>query len=285
MRRIWKLFFSGAVILAAGLFAWFFFRDPAPAPAPLVFREEKTVRILEGWTNKDIAVYLENSGLWSAEEFLRLVGSHQADFMPEVAPDLSFWKSRYDWLPQDADSLEGYLFPDTYRIYASSTPAELISRMLDNFTIKVGPEIREEIERQGNELSDIISLASIIEKEAPIKNSPGGDRDAKLISGIFWNRLKIGQALQSDATLSYLFSDNKPQHSGAELAVDSLYNSYKYPGLPPGPIGNPGLIAIKAAVYPADTNYFYFLTPLDSREVIYGRTYAEHLQNKYKYLK
>lgn len=285
MRHIPKFLLGLSLVLGLVFIAWLLFRSPEPEPVVIVPREEKTVRILEGWTNKDIAVYLEQNNLWSVEEFLRAVGSQQAGFIPDPEPDLSSWIEKYDWLPKDINSLEGYLFPDTYRIYASSTPQELIARMLDNFDIKLTPEIEAEISRQGKSLADIVSLASIIEKEAPISNGEGGDQDAKLVSGVFWNRLKIGQALQSDATLSYLFSDNKPQHSGAELEVDSLYNSYKYPGLPPGPIGNPGLIAIKAAIYPAETNYFYFLTPVDSREVIYGRTYAEHLQNKYKYLK
>jgi len=263
---------------------WLMFRKPEPAPVVIVPREEKTVRMLEGWTNKDMAVYLESVGMWSEEEFLAAVGSDQRGYVQKQKIDFSKWTKKYEWLPENISSLEGYLFPDTYRIFASSTPEELISRMLDNFDLKLTPEMEAEIDRQGQSLSEIISLASIIEKEAPISSAEGGDKDAKLVSGVFWNRLEIGQALQSDATLSYLFDDNKPQHSGAELEVDSLYNSYKYPGLPPGPIGNPGLVAIKAAIDPTKTDYFYFLTPTDSREVIYSRTYAEHLQNKYKYL-
>lgn len=285
MRLVLKYSLLVGLALLGALIAWLVYRNPEPEPVVIIPREEKTVRILEGWTNKDIAEYLEESGLWPAEEFLSAVGTHQAGFTPDAKPDLTVWRGKYEWLPEDIDSLEGYLFPDTYRIYASSTPDELISRMLDNFDLKLNPEMVAEIERQKKSLTEIISLASIIEKEAPISNIEEGDRDAKLVSGVFWNRLEIGQALQSDATLSYLFSDNKPQHSGAELEVDSPYNSYKYAGLPPGPIGNPGLIAIRAAIYPAETNYYYFLTPPDSREVIYARTYAEHLQNKYKYLK
>ena len=97
--------------------------------------------------------------------------------------------------------------------------------------------------------------------------------------------MKIGQALQSDATLSYLLDDNNPAHSGQDLKIDSPYNSYKYPGLPPTPICNPGIKAIEAAIYPIETDYNYFLTTLDGSAIYYARTYAEHLQNKYKYLK
>ena len=92
-------------------------------------------------------------------------------------------------------------------------------------------------------------------------------------------------ALQSDATLSYIFEDKKAAHAGPELEVDSLYNSYKYTGLPPGPICNPGMVAIEAAIYPAKTDYYYFLTPLKGGAVYYGKTYPEHLLNKNRYLK
>jgi UPF0755 protein len=91
--------------------------------------------------------------------------------------------------------------------------------------------------------------------------------------------------LQSDATLSYIFNDSKPTHSGEELEIDSLYNTYKYRDLPPGPICNPGLMAIKAAIYPAETDYYYFLTTRDGKAVYYASSYEGHLQNKYKYLK
>lgn len=272
----------GLLILVGGLFVYL----DKPEPEPIVIpRAEKTIRILEGWTNRDIANYLANQGLWPAEDFLALVGSNQGPEKIIGSFNSEDLKVRYSWLPGNKDSLEGYLFPDTYRIFATSTPEEVIIKMLDNFDNKFSPEMRLEIDRQEKTIPEIVNLASIIEKEAPITGGEEGDKDAKIIGGIFYNRLKIGQALQSDATLSYIFNDNKPQHSGAELEIDSFYNTYKYRGLPPGPIGNPGLAAIKAAIYPADTNYYYFLTPTGSRDVIYARSYSEHLQNKYKYLR
>jgi UPF0755 protein len=141
--------------------------------------------------------------------------------------------------------------------------------------------MRSDIKAQGKTLSDIIIMASLIEKEAPFN---GNNNDARIVASIFWNRLEIGQALQSDATLSYIFRDNKAAHSGEELDNPSLYNTYKYRNLPPGPICNPGLLAIEAAIYPAQTDYNYFLTDLEGN-IYYAKTYDQHLQNKYKYLK
>jgi len=272
LRKIFFLFLAGLLIF------WFYSRavntvssgvekaSPAsriidrllgrqPAPDPIVPAAEITIRIPEGWTNDGIAAYLEKTGGWPAAEFLKA-----------------------------AAGKEGYLFPDTYRVYASSTPAEIADKMLANFEVKVTPEMRAEIKRQGKTLEDIIIMASLIEKEAPVDYSLDEDRDARIVSGIFWNRMKIGQGLQSDATLSYILKDNKDQHSGGELEVDSPYNTYKYRGLPPGPIANPGLLAIKAAVSPLATSYYYFLTTPD-KKIFYAKTYEEHLQNKYKYLK
>jgi UPF0755 protein len=162
---------------------------------------------------------------------------------------------------------------------------EVIDKMLSNFDNKLTPKMRTDIAAQGKSIYEVITLASIVEKEAPIDYQTSDDHDARIIAGIFLNRLHSGQALQSDATISYIYGDNQPAHSGAELNVDSPYNTYKYKGLPPGPICNPGILAIEAAIYPITTDYYYFLTPKGKSEVVYAKTYAEHLQNKNKYLK
>lgn len=226
-----------------------------PKPSPIIPAPEVTVQIPEGWTNDEIASYLAKTGGWAAPDVLKA-----------------------------AQGKEGYLFPDTYRVFASSTPAEVVQKMLDNFDAKVTPDLRAAIVQQGKTLKDIVIMASIIEKEAGIDYSQGDDRDARIISGIFWNRLKIGQALESDATVAYALRNTKTKSSGLDFNVDSPYNTYKYPGLPPGAISNPGLIAIKAAIYPLASDYYYFLTTPD-HQIIYARTYAEHLQNRAKYLK
>lgn len=274
------------VVLLFSLVTNFYQRLSARQAPPLPPPPEKTISLREGWTNLDIARYLATEvDLWPVEEFLAVVGSVQAGYSGSLAPDLSDFKVRFPWLPQEAETLEGYLFPDTYRVFASTTPVEVANRALENFQRKVNEEIRADILASGRSLQETMALAALVEKEAPINYLAGDDRQARLVAGVFANRLGIGQALQADATLSYIFNDNKPQHSGEELTVDSPYNTYKYPGLPPGPIANPGLLAIKAAINPAQTSYFYFLTPTGTRDVIYARTYQEHLQNKYKYLK
>ncbi len=237
--------------------------------------------------NTDINNYLKEKGfVIEGDEFLEVAGERRIYDLKKTQNFSRDFKGEFDFLDSKPDnlSLEGYLFPNTYRVFASSSAEEIVYRLLSNFDKKLTPELRAEIKRQGKTIHEIITMASIIEKEAPIFNQTN-IRDAKLISGVFWNRLRIGMALQSDATLSYIFENKKPAHSGAELKVDSPYNSYLYKGLPPGPISNPGMIAIEAAIYPEKTDYFYFLTPLDGSKVYYAKTYQEHLNNKYKYLK
>lgn len=289
MKMIRRFLITFVLFLAIAVLAAFVivlirrFNKPAPAP---VARAEETIQVLEGWTSRDIGQYFERLGKWQSEEFLEVVGFPQADYRDnKEMPALTDFASRFPALKDKPEyyGLEGYLFPDTYRIYASSTVAEVIDKMLANFEIKLTPEMRAEIEKQGKSIYEIVTMASLIEKEAPLVQS-GENRDAKIVSGIFWNRLKNGQALQSDATLTYVLGDKEASHSGDDLEIDSLYNTYKYRGLPPGPICNPGSAAIEAAIYPIATDYNYFLTAADG-SVFYARTYDEHLQNKYKYLR
>lgn len=259
-------------------------RPEKPVVTP---RSEDTIKILEGWTSRDIGQYFERQGRWQSEEFLEKSGFPQIDYRyNKELPPLKDWSEEFSFLEDKPKyyGLEGYLFPDTYRIYSTSTVDEVIEKMLVNFDKKLTPQMRADISHQGKTIYAIMTLASIVEKEAPLSYENNDNRDARIIAGIFWNRLKIGQGLQSDATLSYVLSDTKPQHSGQELEVDSPYNTYKYRGLPPGPICNPGTLAIKAAIYPIVTDYNYFLTTPQNK-VVYASTYEEHLKNKYQYLK
>jgi len=262
-------------------------KTPAPVPKNTA-KEEDTIQIIEGWTANDISRYFTTLGKWPNKEFFTVAGFPQVDYRyNKNLPPLTDFSQEFSFLADKPKyyGLEGYLFPDTYRIYASSTATEVIDKMLANFDAKLTPSMRADIKKQGKTIYEIVTLASIIEKEAPIDYQKNDNYDARVISGIFWNRLKIGQALQSDATLSYIFNDNDPQHNGSELESASPYNTYKYRGLPPGPICNPGILAIKAAIYPIITDYNYFLTPKGKNQVIYARTYDEHLQNKYQYLR
>lgn len=234
---------------------------------------EKSIRIIEGWTNKDIGAYLEKNNVATSKNFIVLAG----------AP-LNGWKFNFakpEFLsdaPLKAD-LEGYLFPDTYRIFKDTAVEGVIAKMLANFDKKLAPEIRAEIKRQKKTIYEIITMASVIEKEV---RSTG---DMKIVSGIFWGRIKNGQALESCATLAYILGVNKTQYSLEDTKIDSPYNTYKYRGLPPGPIANPGLNAIKAAIYPEYTEYNYFLSDPAAGQTIFSRSLNEHNANKAKYLK
>ncbi len=288
MKKLLRYFLILVIIFAAISVGGRLLFPRHKAAPKIIPKPEETITILEGWTDRQIGQYFESLGKWQSEELLEAVGFPQVDYRrAKDLPPLKDYATQFSFLKDKPEyySLEGYLFPDTYRIYASSTVTDVVVKMLDNFDHKLTPQMRSDIKAQGKTIYQIITMASIIEKEAPLDYTTGDDQDAKIISGIFWHRLKIGQALQSDATLSYILGDTNTQHSGKDLDNPSLYNTYKYPGLPPGPICNPGKLAIEAAIYPTPTNYNYFLTPPDKKIVIYARTYAEHLQNKYKYLK
>ncbi len=242
------------------------------APSPIIYKEEKNLRIIEGWRNRDISALLVKNNLATADDFVQA----QKDY------DVSKFSFLAD-KPKSID-LEGYLYPDTYRVFASSTVTEIITKMLSNLDQKLTSKMRADIKAQGKTINEILTMASIIEKEAPISYAKGDSRDAKIISGIFWNRIRNGQALQSCATLAYILGVDKKQYSEADTKTDSPYNTYQNRGLPPGPIANPGILAIEAAIYPTLSNYNYFLTPTNSQDIIYAVTYEEHLRNKNKYL-
>jgi len=230
-------------------------------------REEKTIKLIEGWNLKDIQAYLLKQGFADAKNLTSLKVKDYRDnylFMAD-APDKA--------------SLEAYIFPDTYRIYASSTLNDIIEKTLANFEKKFTAEFLMEAKRQNKSVYQILTMASVLEKEVRSAS------DMKIVSGIFWNRIKIGQALQSCATLAYILGENKPQYSFAETRTDSPYNTYINKGLPPGPICSPSLKAITAALYPTANDYNYFLSDPATGKTIFSKTYEEHLRNKNKYLK
>ncbi len=242
---------------------------------------ERDIKIIEGWSNREIADYLEKEQILKKDIFLEIVKNYKLQI------------TNYKFLEDKPESatLEGYLFPDTYRIY-SEIPNELlndkdpktalaehiIKKMLDNFDRKLTPELRNEIARQKKKIFEIVTMASIIENEVR------GSEDRAMVSDIFWRRLKAGMPLQADSTVNYVTGKSAVRASLDDIDVDSPYNTYKYPGLPAGPIGNPGLDAIRAAIYPKPNNYWYFLTTEDGK-VIYSRNFEEHKANRAKYLK
>ena len=287
MKRLLQIFLIAVVALALIDVSGRLIFPRHPAVSKIIPKAETTITIKEGWTSQDIGKYLASIGPWTSADWFLAVGQPMNDYRAnKKLPPLADYSAQFSFLSDKPDyvGLEGYLFPDTYRVFASSTVPEIVTKMLANFDAKLTPQMRADIKKQNKTIYQIVTMASIIEKEAPLNYQTGDNNDAKIISGIFWHRLRIGQALQSDATLSYILGDTATQHSGAALDNKSLYNTYRYGGLPPGPIGNPGILAIEAAIYPTATDYNYFLTTPDG-QVVYASTYAQHLQNKYKYLK
>jgi UPF0755 protein len=176
-----------------------------------------------------------------------------------------------------ASDHEGYLFPDTYLFMPTATSGEIIARLSHTFEERL-KEINQSVAAFNKPLKDIVTMASIIEEEA------NSDKSRRIISGILWKRINSNIPLQVDAPFVYIMNKGTADLTKDDLKFDSPYNTYKYRGLPKGPITNPGLDAILAAVTPEKTPYLYFLTDNDG-EMHYSKTYDEHLIAKNKYLK
>ncbi len=231
-----------------------------------VLSAEKQITIIEGWNIKQIADYLGKNTLCSQRDFLELANDYNNN-------DFDFLNTR-----PKTDSLEGYLFPDTYRIYTQADCEDILLKMLNNFNQKLADNLRAEIQAQGKTIFEILTMASLIEKE--VRSA----EDMEIVSGIFWDRIKYGQALESCASLAYILGENKEVYSQADTQINSPYNTYRHRGLPLGPICSPGLNAIQAAIYPQFTDYNYFLTDPKTGQTIWSKTFEEHKQNKQKYL-
>jgi UPF0755 protein len=172
---------------------------------------------------------------------------------------------------------EGYLFPDTYTLSPADTAASIVAAARATFEEKTAP-MADDIVASGHTRMEIVTMASIIEREAARHD------DRRMISGILWNRIERGIPLQVDAVFGYIYSRKTYSPSYDDLTIDSPYNTYKYAGLPPGPISNPSLDAIDAALHPAKTDYLFYLTGRDGVNR-YSRTYQGHAANLESYLR
>lgn len=182
----------------------------------------------------------------------------------------------YDFLKgiDRSKHLEGFLFPDTYEFFKNSSPEEIITKFLENFNSKFDENLRSRAKELNLNVEQAITLASIVEREA-------ADPDERsIISGVFHNRLKEGMMLQSCATVQYILKERKPILSYEDMAIESDYNTYIKEGLPPAPIANPGLASIKAALFPADTTYKFFVLKGENETTHYfAETFEEHEAN------
>ena len=233
---------------------------------------KEKITIIEGWNGKEIAAYFEEKGISNAEEFLNFIDSPQPFFQ-----EFEFLKDK----PKNL-GLEGYLFPDTYEVKKGESLEEIIKKMLKNFDRKLTSDLKEKISRQGKTIFEVVTMASMIEKE--VLNTEEYKNCKELVSGILWKRLEQGIPLQVDATISYITGKKTTQISIEDTKIDSPYNTYKYRGLPIGPISNPSLESILATIYPKESEYRYYLSTPDGK-TIFSKTLKEHNIAKAKYLR
>jgi len=224
---------------------------------PITFREGLTIR--------EMAALYESRGFGSASEFITAASDARA-------------VHEFD---QAARDLEGYLFPDTYSMPRQSTAAQLVSRMVAGFQKVLTPELQGEAARRGMTVRELVTLASIVEKET------GKPEERPLVAALYANRLKIGMGLQCDPTVIYAlqrvnrYDGNLTRES---LQFDSPYNTYRYRGLPPGPIAAPGRASLDAAAHPAEVPYLYLVSRGDGSHV-FATTLEEHNHNVYEFQK
>ena len=239
---------------------------------------KEVVTIPEGWNLRDIAWFFENQRLFQAEEILEITGFPAIDYSVtnDILDLVAF--QEYDFYQDKLScvSLEGYLFPDTYELEKDFSVEDFIKKALDNFDKKIDDNLRQEIQTQDKSIFGIITMASLIEREAREMS------DKEIVSGILWKRLEIGMPLQVDATILY-FTGKANLISRENLNTYSPYNTYLNRGLPLGPICNPGMESILASVNPQSSDYWYYLSTPQG-EIIFSKTLNEHNIAKAKYL-
>lgn len=271
--RIFVLFRGWAVSLRPGTYS-FEGKLSIPQVAKTIVSGPGDIEVIvpEGFTIFDIDKRLNDLGLIGAGQVVGLAQS------PELF--------KFSFLQNDeVKTLEGFLFPDTYRFGQKMNAEAIVSKMLANFEKKVISAIGEDF--GGNpSLYAVIILASLIEKEV----LPAGE-DRKIVADILWKRLELQIPLQVDAAVVYAWKQVNPNWkpknftlSAQEIKINSPYNTYRFGGLPPGPIANPGLDAIKSALAPLDSPYWYYLSTPQG-ETIFSKNLEEHARAKAKYLK
>ncbi|MDB4940300.1 MAG: hypothetical protein JWO40_725 [Candidatus Doudnabacteria bacterium] len=271
---VFILILAGVISLGPRVYNHFTRVSKPPVAAPVQIKW----RAVEGWTNQNISDDLAQKGIVSKNAFDKQLAQSALtfDYFGEKVP---------------IKNLEGYLFPDTYFFAKDATAADVINKILANTSTKITPEIVSDIHAQKKTVYEVLTLASIVEREVGRNTSTVSASDLatlqterETVAGIFINRLKGGMPLQSDATIGYITKSKSPSATLAQLQIDSPYNTYKYKGLPPGPIGNPSLSSILAVVHYLPSNYIYFLSKPDGTAV-YAKTLDEQNANKAKYLK
>ncbi len=223
-----------------------------------VFVETNKFTIPEGYEIRQIVDKLVEQGIVDRDVFIDVLENHPFDYAFLEGVDRS-------------KRLEGYLFPDTYEVLKSADEVAIVDRMLKRFGEVFKTEYYERAVELDMTVDEVITLASIIEREARVAE------EFEIVSSVFHNRIEIGMALQSCATVQYILQERKPVLSFADTEINDPYNTYINVGLTPSPIASPGELAIKSALYPADTNYLYFVTTENNDGTHYfNETFAGH---------
>ena len=228
-----------------------------------IYHDGIKVTIPEGSTSKEIVSILVGKNLGDEETYEKLISEPK-----EFYDKFKFLKE------EDITSLEGFLYPSTYYFDEDSSEKEILSMMLSQFNKVYTDKLRDRQKELNMTTEQVVNLASIVEKEAVL------DKDRPIIASVFYNRLKIGMPLQSDATIQYIFKERKKIVTYKDLEIDSPYNSYKNKGLPPTPIASPGIKSIEATLYPEKTEYLYFVAKMDG-----GNNYSTNYEDHLKYVK
>lgn len=213
--------------------------------------------IPEGFTVKDIARRLNDLEIANESEFLLAAKNYAPYDYIEKKPDVIF-------------RAEGFLFPDTYTVATDIDIDTILEMMSTDLDMRLDDQIRAQLKEKNLSIYDLITLASLVEKEAKF------DEDRSIIAQVFFKRLELGMPLQTDATLQYLMDAPKEDVLISDTEIDSPYNTYQNVGLPPGPIANPGMESIEAVLNPAATEYLYFVADREGKNY-YSYTYEEHL--------
>lgn len=218
--------------------------------------EQVKIVIPEGYELRQIADVLADNALVDRDEFMDEVnnGEFSYDFVNNI--------------PRDENRLEGYLYPATYSIFPGTSAHDIVQMMLDAFNNNVIPVYNKS--NSGDSIDYVITMASVIEREA------ANDDEKKIVSSVFNNRLYEDKKLESCATVQYILKERKAVLSEADTKINSEYNTYKYKGLPIGPIASPGLVSIKAALYPSESDYMYFVADPSGDKNYFSNTYDEH---------
>ena len=233
---------------------------------------EGKIIIIEGWNSKEIADYVSDfHARYSTNNsnYEKIKENFKKQFLAEIKNPEKYDYGFFADKPKES-SLEGYLYPDTYYIYRDTEPEEIIKKMLNNFDQKITKEIRDQIRQQNKTLHEVLIVASIIQKEVKTPD------EMRKVAGVYVNRLTADKALESDSTITYITGKNRTRASKKDLKIKNKYNTYRYKGLPPGPIGNPCLKAIQSVLNPEEHDFMFFITDDETGEAIFSKTGFEH---------